>query len=194
MKSDDKQKQKLVLCRFCRSEVAEDAVKCRYCHEWLSDAAVKKPGNESISESQVEQQNKAVGINGSATKEELPSASFQSRMAAKFAKISYWVFYLSCSMLLYFAIAIYWTFGEEDRVFLVSFFLNAMQMFFSAAGIVWFEKLLDRFRFEIPAITGWSMAKSEEYYLEARKSVFSAPLPIAIGFIICTVAVLVINT
>lgn len=190
MKSDDKQKQKLVLCRFCRSEVAEDAVKCRYCHEWLSDAAVKKPGNESISESQVEQQNKAVGINGSATKEELPSASFQSRMAAKFAKISYWVFYLSCSMLLYFAIAIYWTFGEEDRVFLVSFFLNAMQMFFSAAGIVWFEKLLDRFRFEIPAITGWSMAKSEEYYLEARKSVFSAPLPIAIGFIICTVAVL----
>ncbi|HNS10799.1 MAG TPA: hypothetical protein PKN29_13935, partial [Candidatus Ozemobacteraceae bacterium] len=101
----------------------------------------------------------------------------------------YWMFYLILSMILYFSISIYWTFGEEDRIFLVSFFLNAMQMFFSSAGLVWFEKLLDRFRNEIPVITGWSRERSESYYLAARERIFSSPLPIAIGLTICTIAV-----
>jgi len=93
-------------------------------------------------------------------------------------------------MLFYILIALHWTFGPEDRIFLVSFMFNAMQMFFSAAGMVWFEKLLDRFRAEIPIITGWSLERSEEYYLENRERVFANGLPIAVGMIICTIAVI----
>lgn len=182
MSESEKSVEIMVPCRFCRSEIPEGSLKCRFCREWLSGSEISSlntsapPANE----------------NGSApipASQELPPAGFQSRLASNVPGVSYWIFYLSASMLLYFAIAIYWTFSNEDRIFLISFFFNAMQMFFSSAGLVWFEKLLDRFRFEIPLITGWTKARSEEYYLAARARVFSPTLPIAIGLTICCIAV-----
>lgn len=169
-------------CRFCRSEVPPGAVKCRFCLEWLGDS---KDG-QSVAQDDAGAPGSVVAQNNKA---ELPPASFQARLAARFSTVSYWVFYFSISMLLYFAIAIFWTFGDEDRIFLISFFLNAMQMFFSSAGMVWFERLLDRFRCEIPVITGWAKDRSEEYYLAARRRIFSSNLPIAFGLTICTIAV-----
>ncbi len=182
MITNGQNQESLVACRFCRSEIPVSALKCRHCREWLGDRSEN-------------QANLAAGIAGDnavageAALLQLPPASFQSRLAARVSFVGYWTFYFALSMLLYFSISVYWTFGEEDRIFLISFFLNAMQMFFSSAGLVWFEKLLDRFRNEIPVITGWSREKSESYYLAARERIFSAPLPIAIGLTICTIAV-----
>ncbi|MDD3148717.1 MAG: hypothetical protein PHD82_15590, partial [Candidatus Riflebacteria bacterium] len=173
--------ESLVKCRFCRSEVPQGALKCRFCREWLKEGSHEASAGQAGEESQSGQ----VSCNHA----ELPPVSFQSRLAARFPVVSYWIFYLCLSMLLYFAISIFWTFGDEERIFLLSFFLNAMQMFFSAAGIVWFERLLDRFRREIPVITGWTAERSEEYYLEARKRIFSSTLPAAIGLTICAIAV-----
>lgn len=182
MSNSGQNQESLVACRFCRSEIPLSALKCRHCREWLGDR------NENQSPVPADR-----GGNGSATCDttaaKLPPASFQSRLAAKVSFVGHWMFYFTLSMLLYFSISLYWTFGEEDRIFLVSFFLNAMQMFFSSAGIVWFEKLLDRFRNEIPVITGWTREKSEDYYLAARERIFASPLPIAIGLTICTIAV-----
>ncbi len=158
-------------------------MKCRVCHEWLTRPL------EFSAENTPECDGQTVALPPANGDSELPPASFQGRLAAKIPAISYWMFYFTASMLLYIAVALYWTFSNEDRIFLISFMFNAMQMFFSSAGIVWFEKLLDRFRCEIPTITGWTRVRSEEYYLAAREKVFSAPLPIAIGLTICTIAV-----
>jgi len=182
MSSSGQNQESLVACRFCRSEIPFSALKCRHCREWLGDR------NESQSSVLSQRAGNDTG-SGDTTLAHLPPASFQSRLAAQVNFVGYWMFYLILSMILYFSISIYWTFGEEDRIFLVSFFLNAMQMFFSSAGLVWFEKLLDRFRNEIPVITGWSREESESYYLAARERIFSSPLPIAIGLTICTIAV-----
>ncbi|MBU1106743.1 MAG: hypothetical protein KKB51_08770 [Candidatus Riflebacteria bacterium] len=166
-------------CRYCLSTIPVGAVKCCHCREWLDGRL----------ESAVEADESLVQPDSTVRPAELPPASFQSRLAARFPQVSYWVFYFTLSMMLYFVIALHWTFGNEDRIFLVSFMFNAMQMFFSAAGIVWFEKLLDRFRAEIPEITGWSRERSEEYYLGARERVFSAKIPVLLGLIVCTAAV-----
>ncbi len=182
MSSSGQNQEILAACRFCRSEIPVSALKCRHCREWLgernehqSTAGAEPPGSNPEC--------------GETVPAMLPPASFQSRLAARVNFAGYWMFYFTLSMALYFCISIYWTFGEEDRIFLISFFLNAMQMFFSSAGLVWFEKLLDRFRSEIPVITGWSRERSESYYLAARERIFSSPLPIAIGLTICTIAV-----
>lgn len=167
-------------CQYCLSEIPVGAVKCSHCREWLDGRA----------ESEIESEETAVQPWLASRPPELPPACFQSRLAAKIPKISYWTFYFALSMLFYFVISLHWTYGPEDRIFLVSFFFNAMQMFFSAAGMVWFEKLLDRFRAEIPGITGWSKERSEEYYLQARERVFAPGLPILIGLLICTAAVI----
>lgn len=168
-------------CLYCLSEIPVGAVKCCHCQEWLdgrAEAAIE--GEDRI----------VVPRDHDARPSELPPASFQSRLAATIPQIGYWTFYFALSMLFYIAIALHWTFGPEDRIFLVSFMFNAMQMFFSAAGMVWFEKLLDRFRAEIPVITGWSVERSEEYYLKNRERVFSNGLPLTVGLIICTIAVI----
>ncbi len=184
MAENEKLPTDLSVCRFCQSEIPEKALKCKVCHEWLT----RSPGCAGESLPVCEGLNGVLPqANGVA---ELPPASFQSRLAARVPAVSYWMFYFTASMLLYIVIALFWTYNNEDRIFLVSFMFNAIQMFFSSAGIVWFEKLLDRFRFEIPTITGWTLARSEEYYLAARARVFSAPLPIAIGLTICTIAVM----
>ena len=182
MSQGDKSVVMMVPCRFCRSDIPEGSLKCRFCREWLN-------GSEYMPTIDSSTQADENGAAHSSPDQGLPPASFQSRLAAKVPCVSHWIFYLSASMLLYFAIAIYWTFSDEDRIFLISFFFNAMQMFFSSAGLVWFEKLLDRFRCEIPLITGWTKARSEEYYLAARARVFSPTLPIAIGLTICSIAV-----
>lgn len=167
-------------CRYCLSEIPAGAVKCFQCREWLDGRA----------EPAIEADEILVRPDSSSRPSELPPASFQSRLAAKIPQIGYWTFYFALSMLFYAAIALHWTFGQEDRIFLVSFMFNALQMFFSAAGMVWFEKLLDRFRAEIPVITGWSVARSEEYYLQARARVFSSGIPMLVGLLICTAAVI----
>lgn len=167
-------------CRYCLSEIPSGAVKCFQCREWLDGRL----------EPAIEADEILARPDSTTRPPELPPASFQSRLSAKIPQIGYWTFYFALSMLLYAAIALHWTFGQEDRIFLVSFMFNALQMFFSAAGIVWFEKLLDRFRAEIPAITGWSAARSEEYYLQARTRVFSSGIPIVVGLLICTAAVI----
>jgi hypothetical protein len=164
-------------CRFCRNEIPSGASKCSHCREWLVD---------KTREDQVPDQTDLRRLPEVAV---LAPASFQSRLAAFFPRVNYWIFYLACSIAAYAAIAFYWMTSGEELVFLVSFFLNAMQMFFSSAGIVWFEKLLDRFRSEIPAITGWSHEKSEEYYLQARQRIFAPGLPVLTGFLVCTAAV-----
>lgn len=167
-------------CRYCLSEIPRGAVKCRHCREWLDGRAESAIADEEVTFQP--------GL--TASPPELPPESFQSRLAAKVPQLGYWTFYFVLSMVLYIAIALHWTFGTEDRVFLISFMFNAMQMFFSAAGIVWFEKLLDRFRAEIPIITGWSSERSEEYYLNARKRVFAPRIPVLVGLIVCAVAVI----
>ncbi|PKL46931.1 MAG: hypothetical protein CVV42_14655 [Candidatus Riflebacteria bacterium HGW-Riflebacteria-2] len=168
-------------CRYCLSEIPVGAIKCCFCQEWLDGRA----------ESAINGDERIVAPRDPASRPpELPPASFQSRLAAMVPSVSYWTFYFALSMLFYIAISLHWTFGPEDRIFMVSFFFNALQMFFSAAGIVWFEKLLDRFRAEIPVITGWSVERSEDYYLKNRARVFSNEVPLAVGLIICTVAVI----
>lgn len=169
----------LTPCRFCLCDVPVGALKCCHCREWLDGRSERIYENPSDIARNVKQPDI----------ECLPPASFQHRIAACFPRVNYWVSYLACSILLYAAISLHWTFSTEDRIFLVSFFLNAMQMFFSAAGIIWFEKLLDRFRMEIPVITGWSKEASEKYYLDARKGIFSPGWPVFIGLTVCTVAV-----
>lgn len=166
-------------CRFCLCGVPTGALKCHHCREWL-DGRSDRICVDAVDNARAA---KAAEI------AVLPPASFQHKIAALFPRVNYWVFYLALSILLYAAISLHWTFGSEDRIFLVSFFLNAMQMFFSAAGIVWFEKLLDRFRVEIPVITGWTKEVAEQYYLDARKGIFSPEWPLFFGILVCTVAV-----
>ena len=167
-------------CCYCLSEIPAGAVKCCHCQEWLDGRAEPAVVADEI----------LVRTESVARPPALPPVSFQSRLAARFPRVGYWTFYFALSMLLYIIIALHWTFGQEDRIFLVSFMFNALQMFFSAAGIVWFEKLLDRFRAEIPVITGWSAERSEEYYLQVRARVFSSGMPIFVGLMICTAAVI----
>lgn len=177
MKNSENVVVEAVKCRFCLSEIPLGARKCRFCREWLVD------NSDSLDDLSSAAKKFADG-------RVLPPASFQSRLAARLPQVNYWIFYLMLSTLFYSIIALYWTYNQEDKVFLISFFFNAMQMFFSAAGIVWFEKLLDRFRHEIPAIIGWKEDESEQYYLNARKNIFSATFPVAIGLIVCTIAVI----
>lgn len=166
-------------CRFCLCGVPNGALKCHHCREWLDGRSDRICGDAVDNARAAKTAEIAV----------LPPASFQHKISALFPRVNYWVFYLACSIFLYAAISLHWTFGSEDRIFLVSFFLNAMQMFFSAAGIVWFEKLLDRFRVEIPVITGWTKEVAEQYYLNARKGIFSPGWPLFFGMLVCTVAV-----
>lgn len=167
-------------CRFCLCDIPSGAVKCCHCREWLDG----RSEHVSVPELGIVSGARAVLI------ESLPPVSFQGKLAALIPGVGYWFFYAALSVTAYSAIAIYWTFGNEDRVFLVSFFLNALQMFFSSAGIVWFEKLLDRFRVEIPVITGWSKEASEKYYIEARQNIFAPGWPVFIGLLICIAAVI----
>jgi hypothetical protein len=116
--------------------------------------------------------------------------SFQGRLASKFSSINYWFFYLAVSIVLFAAIATYWTYSEEDRVYLISFFLYAIQMFCSSAGVVWFEKLLERFKTELPGITGWTRERCESYYNEARAFIFADRHSFITAAIVCIAAVL----
>lgn len=170
-------KAELLVCPFCLSEVPAAAQKCRYCCEWLS----LKYSSELLGSVEA----------GEKTAESLslPAVSFQRRLAEKFAKINPWLFYLFVSILAYSAIAIYWSFSIEDRVYLISFFLQAIQMFCCSAGIVWFEKLLDRFRVEIPMITGWTDEKSDEYFISAKQRICSSGYPVFLALIVCSIAV-----
>jgi len=170
----------LAQCCFCFCGVPRGALKCHHCREWLDGRS------DRICEDSVDFVKTAKASEIAV----LPPASFQHKIAALFPRVNYWVFYLACSIMLYAAISLHWSFSSEDRIFLVSFFLNAMQMFFSAAGMVWFEKLLDRFRVEIPVITGWSREIAEQYYLDARKDIFAPGWPVFIGLLVCTVAVI----
>lgn len=167
-----------IVCPFCLSEVPAAAQKCRYCCEWLK----LKTSGELLAGS-------GEGRASTTKNPPMPAVSFQRRLAERFAKINPWLFYLFVSILSYSAIAIYWSFSNEDRVYLVSFFLQAIQMFCCSAGIVWFEKLLDRFRVEIPAITGWTDEKSDEYFIAAKQRICSSGYPTFIALIVCSVAV-----
>lgn len=167
-------------CHYCLNAVPSGAVKCYHCREWLDGRSDRLIADDQV----IIPAPKATSI------EALPPAGFQSRLAACVPQINYWFFYMALSVVAYSLISLHWTYSTEDRIFLVSFFLNALQMFFSSAGLVWFEKLLDRFRVEIPAITGWSKEVSEEYYLKARKDIFAPRWPIIIGMLICTAAVI----
>ncbi len=165
-------------CKFCLNQIPAGARKCHHCREWQHETMAE---NFSQLSAKVDQKTIDAG---------LPPASFQSKLAALCPRVNYWIFYMSLSIVFYASISLYWTYSSEDRIFLVSFFLNSLQMFFSSAGIVWFEKLLDRFRHEIPVITGWSKADSEEYYLRARRGIFAPGWPVIWGLAVCTVAVI----
>jgi hypothetical protein len=97
---------------------------------------------------------------------------------------------LLLSVILYAAISIFWTYSLEDRVYLVSFFLYAIQMFCSAAGIVWFEKLLEEFKPELPGITGWTAPKCEEFFSKARAYIFADKHSFITAAVVCTAAII----
>ena len=166
-------------CPFCLNRINPGAQKCHHCREWLTkivstdDIVLNKPAENNI-------------INY----KEDHFFSFQGRIAAKFSKIGYWYLYLFLSIFIFALISLYWTYSNEKRVYLISFFLYAVQMFCSSAGIVWFEKKLDKFSREIPLITNWSAEKSYQYFDEAKRYIFADRHSFFAAFIVCSAAVL----
>ncbi|MDN5278275.1 MAG: hypothetical protein PWR01_2240 [Clostridiales bacterium] len=166
------------ICPYCLNSINRGAQKCHHCREWLTQ--IKVEAAFVFEEEKKENPGESKNV----------FYSFQGRLASKFSSINYWFFYLAVSIVLFAAIATYWTYSEEDRVYLISFFLYAIQMFCSSAGVVWFEKLLERFKTELPGITGWTRERCESYYNEARAFIFADRHSFITAAIVCIAAVL----
>ncbi|MEW6711046.1 MAG: hypothetical protein AB1403_14560 [Candidatus Riflebacteria bacterium] len=165
-------------CPFCLNKINPGAKKCHHCREWLTDSRFHEP--LVIAEYEPKGGQDCTGID---------FLSFQGRLAGRFPSVNYWFFYLALSIVLFSIIAIYWTYSIEDSIYLVSFFMYAIQMFFSSAGVVWFEGLLERFKHEIPGITGWNREKSEEFFQKAKKHIFADRHSFITAAVICTAAI-----
>jgi hypothetical protein len=167
------------ICPFCLNKINPGAQKCHHCKEWLTKIVSKDD----------------ILLNKTSTdlkenKKENKFFSFQGRIAQKFPSIGYWYLYLFLSIFLFALISIYWTYSNERRIYLVSFFLYAVQMFCSSAGIVWFEKKLNNFSSEIPLITNWSADKSYQYFDKAKRYIFADRHSFITALIVCSAATL----
>lgn len=165
-------------CPFCLNDLNPGARKCPHCREWVDNAKIQE----------------ALGLFKKASGEKSADSdfqpmSFQGRLAKCFPSINYWFFYLALSVLLFSFVSLYWSFSEEDRIYLISFFMYAVQMFFSSSGIVWFEKLLENFRQELPGITGWKKERCDEYFLEAKRFIFADRHSFITAAVVCSLAV-----
>lgn len=169
--------EKETLCPVCLNPIKEGARKCYHCREWLTVEKLEKERPFDDSSFFKEK------------KDSLPM-SFQARLSSRFPQISYWMFYLALSVALFSLIAIYWSYSDEDRIYLVSFFLYAIQMFFSSAGVVWFEKLLEKFKLELPSITGWTCERSDEYLSKAKTYIFADKHSFVTAAVVCAAAVI----
>lgn len=167
------------VCPFCLNKINKGARKCHYCREWLTSARLQR-----------ELEIAGYGAAEKKNIEQREFLSFQGRFASKISQVNYWFFYLALSVGLYGLIAVYWSFSDEDTIYLLSFFLYAIQMFFSSAGVVWFETLLERFKNELPGITGWNQEKCTEYFIEAKKYIFADRHSFITAAVVCSVAVL----
>lgn len=166
------------VCPFCLNKIVKGARKCHHCREWLTYPRLQN--DFGILE------NPCLPVKPG---DDYRFLSFQGRLASRFPRVNYWFVYLAISVLLFSAVAGYWSFTEEDRIYLISFFLYAIQMFFSSAGVVWFEKLLERFKLELPGITGWPSEKCEDYFQNAKSYIFADRHSFLTAFVVCTLAV-----
>lgn len=167
------------ICPFCLNRIYKGARKCHFCREWLTVSRLANDFEVFARED----------LSGSLS-EERPYLSFQGRLASRFPRINYWFFYLTLSVVLFSLISVYWSYSSEDRIYLVSFFLYAIQMLCSSAGVVWFENLLERFKGELPGITGWGREKCESYFIEAKKYIFADRHSFFTAAVVCTAAVI----
>lgn len=165
------------LCPFCLNKIIKGAKKCHHCREWLtlSPAYIGSETREKFEKKAVPPSPQLI--------------SFQGRLSGKFPSVNYWIFYLAISIFLFSLIAIFWSYSEEDRIYLISFFLYAVQMFFSSAGVVWFERLLERFKVELPGITGWNSTRCDDYFQKAKKHIFADKHSFILAAVVCTAAV-----
>jgi hypothetical protein len=167
------------VCPYCLNKIFKGAKKCHHCREWLTHPRLQSDFC-------------FVGDSGSGARPDITQnfLSFQGRLASKFPRVNYWFVYLALSVFLFSVVAVYWSFSDEERIYLISFFLYAIQMFFSSAGVVWFEKLLERFKLELPGITGWNKEKCEDYFKDAKKYIFADRHSFITAFVVCTLAVI----
>ncbi len=165
-------------CPYCLSDVPKGAKKCKYCLEWL------------IKEPIIEDKKKAKYIESKIAGKDIPiGLSFQRRLVLK-VPLHYSVAYLLMAMFSFLFIQIIWFVLGENKIYLISFFLFAIQMTVSAAGVCWFERLFRVFYSEIPSLTGMGKIESKEYFLKIAKKIFASKPAIYTGIIISTITVI----
>ena len=114
--------------------------------------------------------------------------SFQAKLVQQCKVKNYWIFYLSIAILSLILVQLSWSRLGENPIYILSFMLYALQMAFSAAGIVWVEDLFHSFEKELQILTTWEKNKIKDYISASAQKVFEPKGPFIFGLITCIIA------
>ena len=157
-------------CQYCCSEIPAKAEKCRFCQEWQDE---KEPAEHIPLKDEFP-----------AFKERFEGARkpFQMEMIRKI-RLNYIVSILIVAMMIFGAVQVTWYLLDENRIYLVSFFVYTIQMITSWAGLIWAYDLIGSNYPSFVQISSLPREEAEELFLKAHNLMFNRAYAIIAGIL-----------
>ena len=162
-------------CQFCYSQIPQKAKKCRYCLEWedKKDIEDRQPQiKESFD----------ISLRSPASKK-----PFQLAIIEKIP-LHYGVSILIIGVICFMAIQFSWYRLNEDRIYLLSFFVWTIQMMVSWSGLIWVNKIINENYASFIKISSKSQEAAKQKLIKYDKIIFNNTFSILTGITLGTIA------